>query len=177
MNVHQTEVSVPYRPRLPQPPPPAALGLAFPFGAAAAAATTMLSGYLGTSRGDHPRAQVSHILQRRLSYCPSERERQRLREYPDREEEDRTFLHQRRNERLSDGEDDSFGGGRGATDERLIRSASNSPLHPNGLEETDDGRGAAAGDNNLMLQSWSTLVLISLKIGKPARKYLPLVLQ
>ena len=175
MNVQQTEVSVPYRPRLPQPPPAAALGLAFPFGAAAAAATTMLSGYLGASRGD-PRAQVSHILQRRLSYCPSERERQRLREYREEEGSDRPFLHQRRNERLSDGEDDSFGG-RGATDERLIRSASNSPLHPNGLEETDDGRGAAAGDNNLMLQSWSTLVLISLKIGKPARKYLPLVLQ
>ena len=137
----------------------------------------MLSGYLGASRGDHPRAQVSHILQWRLSYCPLERERQRLREYRGQEEADRPFLHRNRNERLSDGEDDSFGGGRGGADERLIRSASNSPLHPNGLEETDDGRGAAAGDNNLMLQSWSTLVLISLKIGKPARKYLPLVLQ
>ena len=123
----------------------AALGLNFPFGAAAAAAaTTMLSGYLGTSRGD-PRAQVSHILQRRLSYCPSERERQRLREYREGEEADRPFLHQRRNERLSDGEDDSFGG-RGATDERLIRSASHSPSHPDGLEETD-GRGAATGES------------------------------
>ena len=113
----------------------------------------MLSGYLGASRGD-PRAQVSHILQRRLSYCPSERERQRLREYREEEGSDRPFLHQRRNERLSDGEDDSFGG-RGATDERLIRSASNSPLHPNGLEEPD-GQGAATGIS-LIMQAWSSI--------------------
>ena len=169
LNVQQTGGSVPCRPRLPPPPPTSAavaLGLAFPFGAAAAAATTMLSGYLGTSRGD-PRAQVSHILQRRLSYCPSERERQRLREYRREEEEDRSFLHRNRNERLSDEEDDTFGGDA----ERLTRSAPHSPPLHNGLEDAD-GRGAITGES-LMMQSWSTLLFISRKMGKRGKSAFP----
>ena len=86
----------------------------------------MLSGYLGKARGD-PRAQVSHLLQRRLSLCTTERERHRqrqLREEQEQEQEEAAnderqlrrrreqellFLQRRQHrERLSDGEDDSF---------------------------------------------------------------------
>ena len=150
------ENTVPCRPRL---PPSAAFGLSFPFGAAAAAATTMLSGYLGTARGD-PRAQVSHLLQRRLSFC-SERERHRQREHGEeavanddrerrRREQELLFL-QRRNERvhherLSDGEEDSFmrNYGRGAG--HLMRSPSHSPPLNEPEEPDDIVPRAAAGD-------------------------------
>ena len=115
----------------------------------------MLSGYLETSRGD-PRSQVSHLLQRRLSFCSSsEREQQRRRELRQEEEEEEAapderhqrrrreqeslFLH-RRGECLSDGEEDSFlrnyGRGGGA-EQHLMRSPSHSPPL-NDPEDTDD---------------------------------------
>ena len=112
----------------------------------------MLSGYLGPA---------SHLWQRRLSFCASERERQHQREHREEEEEggsneerrrraqELLFLqrHRQHHERLSDGEEDSY---RGRAGHHLVRSPSRSPpiIEP---EETDDVvPRAAAGDLSVL---------------------------